>query len=222
MANYSATITLGEGVTGLAFSISQLRQIFSNPQLQAALPYWGLIQGTLKTVQFLDTTFIVLAKETNKVNKWDYLEELAHGLANGNLIYQSACTLTTGAGKFVPWGFALASAVEFVSAVRRTYELREYLNRPSLIGNKNNNKRELYEAYADVVSKLLTAVAWAAIAVGNPVGWMLMAIVSLQRIYSAVSTYHQLGIFGQQAHSPDARKPVQTWEFRSSGAGMTI
>lgn len=220
MNHVGATIHLGEGLAGLTFSLSQITHLLSSSQLQASLPYWGLIQGAIKTAHLAIT---VLDEATSKdeisiqslpavkapppvcIDGWDHIEDACDALTNLNLIFQGARTLTSGITVFLPWGFALNAAVEFAIAVRRTHELvalfeTEY---PSGTHPKMQRKRKVYEAYANVVSKLLATLGWAAIALGSPLGWVLIAIASVGNIYSSLSTYQQLnnhGLFAHETH----------------------
>lgn len=213
----NATVNLGQSLAGSVFSFSEMLQLLSHPQLQAALPYWGLIQGALRTGQFIQTTFTVL-RETTRVednsreaspstasfDKWRYTEDASAALTNINLICQSGYTLHSGVATLLPWSFALVAAVEFGIAVRRTCELVSSHYADGLKEDSVAHAADLCKLATAVLSKLLAALGWTAIALGNPVGWILIAAASMERIYNAVSTYQQLSMFKQSSASMEA------------------
>lgn len=241
--HFNATINLGQGLAGTAFSFWEIMHVLSSAQLQTALPYWGLIQGALRTGQFLDTTYTELSNAHMRKNSrplitigigneaetisqpsfdgWRYAEEACAALTNINLIYQSIHTLKSGVATLLPWSFALSAAVGFGIAVRRTHDLvtrhQEMLKEiPGTPEDIKQLKRQVYESYAAALSKLLTALGWTAIALGNPIGWALIAIASMERIYSAVSAYQQLhkySMFSSTDSSPVGTPKGENVEF---------
>src|SRR5438105_4686025 len=107
------TITMGEALAGTTFSAAQLLTLLDSTALETAIPYWGVIQGTLK---------MVCSAEPLLEYKTFHLPSIFNTLTNANLIFQSARTLGTGMVGLVPWSFALCAVVELADSAKKAHD----------------------------------------------------------------------------------------------------
>lgn len=197
-------INLGDGLAGAGFSFAQLLQIVGDEELQAVLPYWGLVQGFLRIANSMEDLLIKGERISPKAPKLCTAGNILLIATNANLVFQSAQALATGTAELVPFGFAITAGAEFLMAA--TALTKQIGNYHKLVFTKDSQaldyeKRKIYKHSIHLACRLLTVIAWMAIASGNPIGWTLLAITSLQRLYAVKSSYACRGLFGHSQTS---------------------
>lgn len=195
--NICATITLGENLAGTAFSAGQLLHLLSSQELQAALPCWGIAQGLIETLSAIER--IVHRKTPMRDESFPYIADTFIMFANANLIYQSARIFTSGAAGFVPWSFALSTALDLLANVENLASHVMYAYQKTKENNQlfNEDDKETIAIYViSTIAQLLLTMGWVAVALGIPAGFVLIGIASIPRVCIAVSAY-DFRLFGQ-------------------------
>lgn len=195
-----AAVNLAEGLTGSVFSFGAVINLLGEAELQAALPYWGLIQGFVKVVQSGEAFYSARQKERDSddephaANPLDYAELGANGLLVG-------LPFVPGAVALIPWNFALVAVFEFVIATKSLYDTLMFDQSQSSeafsatyggISHRTKNfsyLQEICKAIPNIIAKLLAVIGWTTVALGNPVGWALIGLASLHCVYKAGAAY---------------------------------